>query len=141
MKHLLNSIVLGLTVFLLVSVLGCSKEKGKYYTAVYGQVLDYDTGEPIPDVLIILKDGKLNSSYDIIPSSTPMVPNDSTYTEANGSFFIELKDHFEYAYISSQKKNYDSYYTVDGYLRSSSKLEPGIYPNLIIRKKHYDYGE
>jgi len=141
MKHLLNRIALGLLAFLLVSVLGCSKEKGKYYTAVYGQVLDYNTGEPIPDVLIILKDGKLNSSYDIIPSSTPMVPNDSTYTDGNGIFFIELKDHFEYAYISSQKTSYGSYYTIDGYQPLSSRLNPGIYPNLIIRKRHYVYGE
>lgn len=122
--------------FLLVLlVVGCSKDKGDYYTAVYGQVLDYDTGEPIPVVLVILQDG-FNSGYDIYPMSTSLI--DTAYTDINGRFFVEIKNHFFNAYISSKKMNYSSFYTSDGYQPILGGLEPGIYPDFIIRKKRND---
>jgi len=143
MKYLLINILIGLFVLLIVSVFtGCSKEeKGKYHTAVYGKFLDYDTDEPIPDALILLLDGRAGSVYDIYPSpSTNLV--DSSYTDKNGVFFVELKNHYTEAIIGAIKEGYyDASYTEDGYMPIAPDLDPGIYTHFVIRKKRSSYGE
>ena len=122
-------------ILLLISFSSCSKEKkGPNNTAIYGKVFDYYTLEPIPDVQIIMKDGLAATGFIILD---PMATNitDTAYTDDNGYYYIELKDHYYEATLGLVKDGYSSYkYIIDDYHIPHS-FPSGIYPDYIIRLK------
>lgn len=119
----------------LFGILSCSKEKkGEHYTAIYGKILDYNTLEPITGVYIIMKDGFAGGAgFYGDPLATGLTA--TAYTDHNGQFFIELKDHSYNATLGVEKDGYLSYkYIIDDYHVPHS-FPSGIYPDYVIRLK------
>jgi hypothetical protein len=123
-----------LSIILIIFFIGfisCTKEKkGKNYTAVYGEVLDYYTLEPISNVQINIHDGFLPTIYTGVSNISS-----TTYSDANGYYFIELENHLYDANFGVNKEGYNlNYFFFDEYNKSHS-FPPGIYPNYTIRLK------
>jgi len=118
-------------ILFLITLSSCSKEKkGPNNTAIYGKVLDYYTLEPIPDVQIIMKDGFGATFYTGVSNLISI-----TYSDDNGYYYIELKDHYYEATLGLVKDGYSSYkYIIDDYHIPQS-FPAGIYPDYVIRLK------
>lgn len=118
----------------------CSKEKsGKYHTVVSGKILDFHTGEPIPNARVVLADGRIiTDSFFGWGDDNPMVEKAIDFTDENGSFFVELKNHYNSPILAASAENYsEGDYTITGYRLYDSYIDHGVYTDLVLRKKKY----
>lgn len=124
------------TLFLVLLVASCSKDKAKYHTLVQGIVLDYETNEPITNVKVTLLDGDIYFDIGFYTNNgiySDLV--DSTYTDNNGRFRVELKQHITRARLGIVKDGYGDYYPIDDFSPEVGFIEPGIYENFAAKLK------
>jgi hypothetical protein len=123
--------------FLLVLlVASCSKDKAKYHTLVEGIVLDYETNEPITNVKVTLRDGDIYFDIGFYTNNgTYSDLKDTTYTDKNGRFRVELKKHITRARLGIVKDGYTGYYPIDDFSPEVGFIEPGIYESFVAKLK------
>lgn len=143
MKHLLSKIAIGLFVLLLFVFMGCSKEKGKYHTVIYGKLVDFHTRVPIQNARVVLADGRIiTDSFFGGGDEKKQLEKVVDSTDENGQFFLELVDHYNVPIFVSYAENYyEGDYTTSGYRLYDSYIDPGIYTDLILCKKGASYDD
>lgn len=137
MNYLIHRILYYLaTLLLLLFIISCSKDKGKYHTVIHGTVLDYDTNEPLSNVSVHLLDGDIYFDMGFyINNGTYSDLIDTAYTDNHGRFQVELKNHKTRARLGIVKEGYTGYYPIDDFSPEVGFIEPGIYVNFIAKLK------
>ena len=101
-------------------------EKDKLrYTYISGVLLDDGNNEPVPNAIVVIQDGVANSGEFTIDAETKgIAPNDTTYTDENGWFEIDLES-TRWAYLYFKKESYRFSYSIEGAALGIAPIDEG----------------